>query len=260
MNALEFGKIVDYEGAIDFSTLPHATEQINDCNTIIINGVNVFHNISADSTLGEVKFSWASTPTRNTVDGSFVNMDDIDVMLVYYLTINFKYLNAEDFVSLRKLLLQRHFNVTFFSKDDMDFVTREMYLDDKGISRLYMFDEKWVGVFDYKINLIGTNRDLTEATSKNPRDWTWGNDMKLSFSNMDILANLQGEGQIDDITATYSEQAKLSYGNEIAPPTGYYIAYWYTVDGGRVTGKYGLGQPITVWQGNTFYPKYERGI
>lgn len=240
---LDMKNVFNFDGSIDPSKLPHASSLINDLGTVVFNGIEVFHNLDNECMLGTTKFNWASTPSRNAVTFSFENMDDIDVGLVYYLSINFKYLNANDYYRLRKILMQRHFYVTFFSKDDMDFVTREMYLDDKDAKKLMMYNENWLGIMDYSINLIGTNRDLT-SSNFDTGEWKYGDDLTVEYIIPSSVA-----GNIEPKTATWSQQIKLDDGAEIIAPDGYFVSGWCTINSnGEITGKYGLGQSITVWR------------
>lgn len=255
---LDWYNMIDKKGAVDFSQLPHASELINDIGTVVFNGVEVFHNLAEGNMLGTCKFNWSTNPSRAKTTFAFENMDEIDVGLTYYLELNLKYLNIKDYYRLRKVLMQRHFYVTFFSKDDMDFVTREMYLDDKDAKQLYVLNEKLIGVFDYSITLIGTNNDLTSADWDNGQ-WKYGDDLSLRFMTNDPLHGLYAvRGDEKTITCTWGDQVKLSSGDGIIPPTDYHIEKWYTLNSANeVTGWYGLNQSTTIFKAATFYPFYK---
>lgn len=127
-------------------------------NTIYINGRR-FDGISRDSSLGWEEFVWSEEPTRSKAF-AFTNMDDIDVGLVAQCQVNFKYFNIDDFINFREAIKQRYFLCTFFNVDTCQWeVNREMYCSKSQRDKLYYFNPKLVGVLDFNISLVATNRD-----------------------------------------------------------------------------------------------------
>lgn len=162
--------IVDYNQTID-TTNPSVVDPNNllsdyvvdgkltvalDC--IFINGVK-FKGVSRDSTLGYEEFVWAKEPTRSN-SFAFGNMDDIDVGLVAQCQVNFKYFNIDDFMRFREAIKQRYFNVIFFNVDTAQWAKREMYCSKNQRDKLYYFNPKLIGILDFTITLVATNRDL----------------------------------------------------------------------------------------------------
>ena len=129
-------------------------------NTIIINGY-WFNGVSRDSSLGWEEFVWSEEPTRSN-NFAFTNMDDLDVGLVAQCQVNFKYFNIEDFKRFREAIKQRYFRCTFFNVDTGEWeYNREMYCSKSERQKLYYFNPKLLGVLDFSVTLVATNRELT---------------------------------------------------------------------------------------------------
>lgn len=151
--------IVDRNNAINV-----IDENGNDISVIYINGVP-FKGVSRDSSLGWEEFVWAEEPTRSNTF-AFENMDDIDVGLVAQCQVNFKYFNIQDFIKFREAIKQRYFRCTFFNVDTGEWeVNREMYCSKSERQKLYYFNPKLIGVLDFTITLVATNRDVVDKQS-----------------------------------------------------------------------------------------------
>lgn len=154
--------VTDYSKTDPNNKLPQSYKDAGlTLNTIYINGVR-FDGISRESRLGWEEFVWSEDPTRNNLF-AFENMDQLDVGLVAQCEINFKYCNIEDFKRFKEAIKQRYFYVTFFNMDTCEWeYHREMYCSKKDMKNLYYFNPRLLGVLDFSISLVATNRDRTE--------------------------------------------------------------------------------------------------
>lgn len=205
-------------------------------NTIYINGRR-FDGISRDSTLGWEEFVWAAEPTRSKAF-SFENMNDIDVGLVAQCQVNFKYFNIEDFTAFREAIKQRYFRCTFFNVDTCQWeVNREMYCSKSQRDKLYYFNPKLVGVLDFNVTLVATNRELT-------------------YPNISITYRANtGDGATQSDSVKWGSQYKTRNGDGFNK-TGYALKSWNTNPDGS-GWDYFPTQSITAFRNLNLYAIWE---
>lgn len=216
--------IVDYKNAYSDG----------DLDKIYINGV-AFKGISRDSALGWEDFVWSQEPTRSK-SFAFTNMDDIDVGLVPRCEVNFKYFNINDFMKFREAIKQRYFQVKFFNVDTCEWMEREMYCSKSERQKLHYFNPKLVGVLDFSVNLVATNRELV-------------------YEPVTITYNANGYG----ITVSSPDSIAWSEQYYVAEPpvlSGREFSHWDTKADG--TGwQYKAGQAFTAFKDTTLYAIYK---
>lgn len=205
-----------------------------DLDKIYINGIE-FKGIARDSALGWEDFVWGEEPTRSKTF-AFENMDDIDVGLVARCEFNFKYFNIEDFMKFREAIKQRYFQVKFFNVDTCEWIEREMYCSKNERQKLHYFNPRLLGVLDFSVNLVATNRELVREPVSISYD---ANGYNITVSSADAVK--------------YGEQYYV-----IDPPTlsGYKFSHWNTKADG--TGwQYKAGQSFTAFKNTILYAIYE---
>ena len=225
---------IDYAGMIDVTTNGQPT-----LGTIYINGIP-FKGIADDSALGWEEFVWAEEPSRSN-SFAFENMDDIDVGLVARCEVNFKYFNIQDFMKFREAIKQRHFMVKFFNVDTGEWIEREMYCSQSERQKLFYFNPELVGVLNFTIKLVATNRDVVQQQNTKTISYN-ANGYNITVSSAD--------------TVNYGDQYVLPSAPAL---TGYTFDHWDTKGDGSGSGsgwKYNEGQSITIFKDITLYPVY----
>lgn len=225
---------IDYNGMVNVTTGNNPS-----LGTIYINGVP-FSGIADDSALGWEEFVWSEEPSRSN-SFAFENMDDIDVGLVARCEVNFKYFNIQDFMKFREAIKQRHFMVKFFNVDTGSWMEREMYCSKSEMKKLFYFNPDLVGVLNFSINLVATNRDVVQQQNTKTVSYN-ANGYNISVASAE--------------TVNYGEQYVLPNAPAL---TGYTFDHWDTNGDGSGSGsgwKYKEGQSITIFKDITLYPVY----
>lgn len=214
--------MVDYSKSIKDSNL----------DKIYINGVE-FKGIARDSALGWEDFVWAEDPTRSNAF-AFENMDDIDVGLVARCEVNFKYFNINDFIKFREAIKQRYFQVKFFNVDTCQWMQREMYCSKSERKKLHYFNPRLLGVLDFSVQLVATNRDVM---NRGP--------VTISYNSNG------GSGSISSEQIVWAEQYTTNDGSNFSKP-GQSLSSWNTKpDGSGWT--YLPTQSFTAFKDLTLY-------
>jgi len=244
--------IVDYDNAIDLSSAPIGTVYLTGGGFVN----RAFSGWGTNSLYGWQEMVWSQTPNRSQ-SFQLKDMDNIAVGLVARCEISTEYMNAQDYMDLRKIVgRERHFLATFYDADENKWVTRDMYCSENSKNQLFVLGQKLIGMRGISIKLVGTNLDLTTVIDYDGQEIPVAN--KLSFVyNID-----RGAGTVATQTASYGTFVKLDGGTGISAPAGEHLAGWCTKENAgtaneKITGYYGLGQTITVWNGLTLYPWYE---
>lgn len=219
--------IVDYDNSLNV-----LDENGNGIGTIYINGVP-FKGVSSDSALGWEEFVWQQEPSRSNAF-AFDNMDDIDVGLVARCEVKFAYFNINDFIRFREAIKQRYFQVKFFNVDTGEWIQREMYCSKSERQKLHYFNPKLIGVTDFSISLVATNRDVVDMP-----------DLKITYNSNG------GSGVIPQGTAKWASQYKTNSGEGFSK-TGKALQSWNTKPDG--TGwTYLPTQKFTAFKDLTLY-------
>lgn len=233
--------IVDSKNAIDFDDYEDETEQ--SLGTIYITGGGYFERpfkgSGTDSKYGWQELAWRKDPNRTAQTFAFTNMTEISVGLVARCELNYKYMNISDYMALRQILgRERFFYVKFFDTDDGEWVTREMYCSSNSINQLFTYGKKLLGVRDYTIKLVGTNRDLD-------------NDITYTIT----YNSNGGTGSISSETSiSRGDEATLSDGSGYTK-SGAHIIGWSLSPDGDIN--YALGQETTIWRDLQLYAVWE---
>lgn len=123
--------------------------------------------------------SYMEQPVRS-IDGSIENLDDYTTFLTPRLIIKYNMMNIEDYRTLMTFLKSKNtFQVTCYDIVADRRVTHEMYFANPQMPVIYQRYLAALGVQDYTIELIGTNR----RTSETNIDFTIDYDAYSAYSN-----------------------------------------------------------------------------
>lgn len=251
----------NYEKAIKFSDTERGS-----IDTIYLTGGGYvdkpFRGIASNSQFGWEELTWFKTPTRNRTF-AFQNMDDIDVGLIARCEFNIKYMDADDFVALRKIIgRERYFIATFFDMDTNKWVTRTMYCTENTRSQIFTLNQSLIGHINLTLKLVGTNTDQEERIVV--RDDGTEEEVYVT-KKYPITYNLNGGSSTDsdfDYSKVYeyyyASQVELAPSEDIIAPSGYHFKCWATKDkNGNWKSEYGSQQKITLWHGLDLYAEWE---
>lgn len=102
------------------------------------------------------QLNYKTSPSRQN-EGSMRNLNDYDSFVVPSVEIGFLYINYEDFLNLRKLLLtKRAFMVRYFDVDFGRYVVHEMYAHPDELKDFLNRGTDVMGLQNFKITLVGT--------------------------------------------------------------------------------------------------------
>jgi hypothetical protein len=102
--------------------------------------------------------SYMEQPTRSQ-DGSIENLDDYSTLLTPRLIIKYNMMNIDDYRTLMTFLKSKNtFNVTCYDIVADRRVTHEMYFANPSMPIIYQRYLSVMGIKEYSIELIGTNR------------------------------------------------------------------------------------------------------
>lgn len=102
------------------------------------------------------QLNYKTSPSRQN-EGSMRNLNDYDSFVVPSVEIGFLYINYEDFLNLRKLLLtKRAFMVRYFDVDFGRYVIHEMYAHPDELKDFLNRGTDVMGLQNFKITLVGT--------------------------------------------------------------------------------------------------------
>lgn len=211
----------------------------NELNAVYITGGGFvqkkYTGLSRD-TIGWNETVWGASLTRSNTF-ALENIDDVAIGQVPQCTLVFKYLNMETFIEIQKLLRERHLIVNYFDMDLGKRVTHEMAITGNERKKFYSRGNALLGVQDFTIKLVGTNRDREVL------------DCTLSY-------DLNGGTSLGDYdTQTYSQgdQVAISSGQDITHAG--HLVEWNTKSDG--TGQhYAPNTTITIWTDLTLYAIY----
>lgn len=128
--------------------------------------------------------SYMEQPVRSQ-DGSIENLDDYTTFLTPRLIIKYNMMNIEDYRTLMTFLKSKNtFNVTCYDIVADRRVTHEMYFANPQMPIIYQRYLAALGVQDYTIELIGTNRKNEEIkfTLNGIERTAYKNDTWISYS------------------------------------------------------------------------------
>lgn len=230
----------DFENAIHFKDFTDDTEK--SLGTIYLTGGGFvdrpFTGAGTDSKFGWQEMVWKKSPSR-AGGFTFTNMDNIEVGLVARCEINFKYMNIQDYMDLRKIIgRERHFYAKFFDVDSGEWVTREMYCSENQANTLYTLKQSLIGVMDYSIKFVGTNRDITQNAT-----------YSVTYDSNG------GTGTASSLTGkSWGSQVTIDSGSSLSRD-GYNLVGWSKTANGSVN--YRPNQSITLWDSLTLYAVWE---
>lgn len=146
--------------------------------------------------------SYVEQPVRS-IDGSIENLDDYTTFLTPRLIVKYNMMNIEDYRTLMTFLKSKNtFNVTCYDVVADRRVTHEMYFANPQMPVIYQRYLAALGVQDYTIELIGTNRRTDEMKIS----FYIGSTEFSAYSNDTLLSYiLRGES---DCKVLYSTKVK----------------------------------------------------
>ena len=223
---------------VDYANKVH----VDNLDTIYITGAGVidypFKGISRDSAMGWQEPAFSSELTRST-DLVLSNIDKVDFGLVYRCEISYKYMNVQDYMILMRIAKQRTCNVKFYSREEGEWVRREMAFTGNESGKLYAFGPDYLGVSDISIKLVATNRDQVGLIKKS---------YTISYN-----AN-GGNGTIASQSVAYGDYYEISDGVGLTKP-GYSLVGFNTKPDGSEWA-YLPNQAITVFKDITLYAQW----
>ena len=156
--------------------------------------------------------SYMEQPTRSQ-DGTIEGLDDYSTFLTPRLIIKYNMMNIEDYRTLMTFLKSKNtFNVTCYDIVADRRVTHEMYFANPQMPVIYQQYLAVLGVQDYTIELIGTNRKTEDMKIKfyinGNENTAYSNDTWLSFV-------LRGESDYKIIYSTILKQFIVTNDNGI---------------------------------------------
>lgn len=108
--------------------------------------------------------SWSEQPSRSS-DGTMQGIDDITTFLTPRLIIKYNMMGIDDYRTLMKMLKNKNaFIVTCYDVVEDKRVTHEMYFAPPAMPIIYQQCLMALGIKEYSIELIGTNRKLSPIT------------------------------------------------------------------------------------------------
>lgn len=168
--------------------------------------------------------SYRTQPTRSQ-DGTIEGLDDdYSTFLTPRLIVKYNMMNIEDYRTLMTFLKSKNtFNVTCYDIVADRRVTHEMYFANPPMPVIYQQYLAVLGVQDYTIELIGTNRKTEDMKIKfyinGNENTAYSNDTWLSFV-------LRGESDYKIIYSTILKQFIVTNDNGIKAlyVNGYYVS------------------------------------
>lgn len=218
--------------------------EIEDLDTIYITGAGyirkAFKGIGRESAWGFDEVVWGGNLTRGRTF-AFENIDDVDIGYVTNVNITFPIMRIEDFLAMQKILKERHVMVDYYNKDKGIRETKEMAITGNDRQKIYAFGNKVVGMQNFSIKFVATNRDLEYNT--------------LTITYNGNGATQVGTGDLSQ-SLTFSEQVTLRSSDVFYAPSGLHFAEWNTRADGR-GASYGANESITLWESLKLYAIWE---
>lgn len=221
---------------------------VEDINTVYITGGGyirkAFTGVGRNS-IGYNEVVWSSNLTRSNTF-SLENIDDVDFGLVPQCQLVFPYMDIEDFIILQSLLRERHLIVDYFDIDYGRRVIHEMAITKNERKKIYSQMNYINGVYDFSVNLVGTNRD-EQALQK----------CTITYNANGGYGSIASHEKADGILTgyTFTSQVTLSSGKGFKKD-GYHLASWNTEPDG--TGaSYLPNSSITIYDNLNLYAIWE---
>lgn len=242
-DALKFSELRDYNGNLHGGSI----------GSIFITGAGFirreFKGISPDSQFGWEELVWKKSPTRSNVNFAMKNIDNIQIGKIPRLEINYKTLDINDFIDLRKIINnERHFTVEYFNMDIGRWVTRDMYCTESSKSKFFMLNKSIISSLDCSLKLVGTNNDLKVTIGTDDNGSEVENYELIKYKIEYTMGDYSSNGNApNDEYYTYASGVTLKAPtNIINPPVGQF--YWVSRDSyGNINGKYLPNQKIVIW-------------
>lgn len=208
-------------------------------NAVYITGggfVNKKYTGLSRETMGWNETVWGANLTRSNTF-ALENIDDVDIGQVPQCTLVFKFINVETFIEIQTLLKQRHLIVNYFDIDLGHRVTHEMAITGNERKKIYSRDSSIIGIQDFTIKLVGTNRDRELL------------DCEVSYD----LNGGTSSGDYDTQTYSQGDQVMIADGQDIVH-AGHLVEWNTKADG---TGQhYAPNTTLTIWNSLTLYAIY----
>ena len=197
---------------------------VEDINTVYITGAgyirHAFKGVGRDS-VGFNEVVWASNLTRSNTF-ALENIDDVDFGYVPQCQLHFPYMNIDEFLILQAMLRERHLIVDYFDIDFGKRVVHEMAITKNERKKIYSLKNYVNGVYDFTVNLVGTNRDVDMLQKCEITYDANGGTGKIANNNVGSYFSKD-----DNEWHYFSEQVKLSDGSGFSK-AGYHLAKWNT--------------------------------
>ena len=144
--------------------------------------------------------SYMEQPVRSQ-DGSIENLDDYTTFLTPRLIVKYNMMNIDDYRTLMTFLKSKNsFNVTCYDVVADRRVTHEMYFANPQMPVIYQRYLAAMGVQDYTIELIGTNRRKEEDKIR----FYFNNILRTAYKNETFLAYTLRAGGYPEYKVIYS--------------------------------------------------------
>lgn len=192
---------------------------IDDLDTIYITGAGfknkAFKGVGRNSAWGYDEVVWGANLSRS-VNFAMTNIDNVRIGSVTNVHIIFPVMNIQDFIDIQKILHERHCIVNFYNVDKGIRETKEMAITSNERKTIYNFGSKILGMRDFTIKMVATNRKIDEDTG-----YKIGVDLPIVYNPNG------GVGEIITDVREYTDQYIVRSAETYTNP-GYHIEEWNT--------------------------------
>ncbi len=207
-------------GYIDVTKLNTGENASRTLGTIKINGV-VFKSIGHGMLRTANVVTYRETPGR-TADFEMPDLPKQTRRVVPHIEIGFKWIDADEFVKLRQILISRtQMEVEYYDNDFGKYMTHQMYAQPDDLKAFESLGQKVRGVTNFTVELVGTmNGEPTVSVSF----------CKRMSANEWARGQTYQEGQIVKITNGEWEDYYIANQQTTLPPAESSDTFWSKID------------------------------
>lgn len=200
-----------------------------------------FRGLGKDGLLTINTKTYLEEPIRSQ-DGSMENIEDAVTFIVPQVEFNFKYFNLTDYVDMCNILEDyNQFEAKYFDVRYKQWVTHKMYCKPQEMTKIYNLRTSVIGVFDYKVQFVGTLNDIPETVTL------------TLYPNGGTFINARYNYKSE--TMPYKSNVIIS-NNEINEKSGYTLSGWNTeADGSGMN--YNNGDKLKLVSNLTLYAQWQ---
>ena len=145
-------------GFIDVSKLNTGVNSNRSLGTFKINGI-IFNGMGHGMLETSNVVTYKETPGR-TDDFSMPDLPNQKRRVVPHVKLGFKWIEADDFVRLRRLLMMRgEMTVEYYDNDFGQYITHKMYAVPDDLKAFESLGQRVIGLSNFSVELVGTMND-----------------------------------------------------------------------------------------------------